>query len=57
MPSAEENTPTMSPDRIRNAAKYCATFFLITSQPAITTITVISAVSTTNHIEMPSIPR
>ncbi len=30
---------------------------MITSHPAITTITVINAVNTTNHIEMPSTPR
>lgn len=47
----------MIPERIRNAARYCDTFFVITSQPAITTMTVMSAVSTTNHIEMPSTPR
>jgi hypothetical protein len=36
---------------------YCATRSSITFQPAITTITVMKAVSSTNHTEMPSTPR
>jgi len=36
---------------------YSATRSVITSQAEITTITVMNAVSTTNHIEMPSTPR
>lgn len=36
---------------------YCATRSVITSHAEITTITVMNAVSTTNHIEMPSTPR
>ncbi len=47
----------MMPESIRNEARYCETFSVMTSQPATTTMTVISAVSTTNHIEMPSTPR
>ena len=47
----------MIPERIRNAALYCATRLSMTSQPAITTITVVNAVSSTNQIDMPSTPR
>ena len=36
---------------------YWLTRLVITSQPAMTTITVMKAVSGTNHIEMPSTPR
>ncbi|MNR67012.1 hypothetical protein D3C85_1907820 [compost metagenome] len=57
MPSSAQNTPTIRPDRIRNAAMYSATRSVITSQAEITTITVMNEVSTTNHIEIPSTPR
>jgi hypothetical protein len=50
-------TPTIRPDRIRNDAMYCATRSVITRQPAITTTTVISAVSSTIQIDSPSMPR
>ena len=36
---------------------YCATLSSITSQPAITTNTVMIAVSSTNHTDSPSTPR
>ena len=36
---------------------YWLTRSVITSQPAITTMTVMKAVSSTNHTEMPSTPR
>ena len=41
---------------IRKAAKYCAGRWSITLQPAITTGTVMNAVSTMRGIEMPSTP-
>jgi len=49
--------PFIRPDMIRNAAMYCATFVWMTSQPAITTITVMKAFRITNQTEMPSTPR
>ena len=49
--------PFIRPDMIRKAAMYWATFSLITSQPAITTMTVMKALRMTNHTEMPSTPR
>src|SRR5690606_29944933 len=45
------------PDRIRKEAMYCDTRLVMTSHPASTTITVMKAVSSTNQIEMPSMPR
>ena len=36
---------------------YWLTRSVITSQPAMTTMTVMNAVSSTNHTEMPSTPR
>ena len=42
---------------MRKAAKYCAGRASITLQPAITTGTVMNAVSTMSGIEMPSTPR
>jgi len=57
MPSSAQNTPTIRPDRIRKAAMYCATRLVMTSQPASTTMMVMNAVRSTNHIEMPSMPR
>jgi hypothetical protein len=36
---------------------YWLTRCVITSQPAMTTMTVMKAVSSTNHTEMPSTPR
>jgi hypothetical protein len=42
---------------IRNAAMYWAIRYWITSQPAITTSTVMNAVSRINGIENPSTPR
>ena len=36
---------------------YWLTRSVITSQPAMTTMTVMKAVSSTNHTEMPSTPR
>jgi hypothetical protein len=57
MPSSALNTPIIRPDRIRKAAMYWLTLRVITSQPAITTITLMKAVSSTNHSEMPSTPR
>ncbi len=36
---------------------YCATRSVITRHPAMTTITVMSAVSRTSQIERPSMPR
>ena len=36
---------------------YCATRLVITCQPAPTTMMVMKAVSSTNHSEMPSMPR
>ena len=55
--SSAANTPTMIPDRIRNAPMYWCTRSVITSQPAITTMSVMKAVSSTNQMEMPSTPR
>ena len=49
--------PFMRPDMIRKAAMYCPTLLWITSQPAITTITVMKLLRITNSIEMPSTPR
>ena len=57
MPSRAQNTPLTSPDMIRNAAMYCATRLVITSQPAQTTSTVIRLFSRMNSTEMPSTPR
>src|SRR6202022_909490 len=57
MPSSDVNTPCMQPDSTRNAPKYWASRTLIDSHDAITMITVVIAVNTTNHSEMPSTPR
>ena len=51
------NTPFNRPDMMRKAAMYCATFFWIDAQPAITTSTVIKLFSRMNSTEMPSTPR
>lgn len=40
-----------------SAAMYCSTLSLMTSQPAITTITVMNVVNTIKGIDIPSIPR
>mgnify|MGYP003342289642 CR=1 FL=1 len=50
-------TPFISPDRIRNEAMYCATFFWMTSQPAITTSTVVKLLSSSSSSDTPSMPR
>jgi hypothetical protein len=57
MPSSAQNTPIITPDRIRNEAMYWLTRSVMTSQPAITTTSVMNAVSSTTHTEMPSTPR
>ena len=46
----------MMPSMIMNAAMYCATRSRITSQPAITTMTVRAVVSRISGMEMPSTP-
>ncbi len=56
MASSAANVPFNSPDMTRNAAMYCATFTLITSQPAITTRIVMKLFSRMNRTEMPSTP-
>ena len=55
--SSAVNTPIISPERMRKAPMYWLTRYSITSQPAITTMTVMKAVSNTNQREMPSTPR
>ncbi|MOA07677.1 hypothetical protein D3C78_1273860 [compost metagenome] len=57
MPSSAQNTPIISPDRIRNAAMYWFTRSVMASQEAITTTTVMKAVSGTNQNDRPSRPR
>ncbi len=47
----------MIPERIRKAPMYWLTRSVMTSHPAITTMMVMNAVSSTNHTEMPSTPR
>src|SRR6218665_77595 len=57
IPSSALNTPIIRPDRIRNAPMYWFTRSVMACQEAITTITVVKAVSGTNQNEMPSTPR
>ncbi|MNV67340.1 hypothetical protein D3C71_1601400 [compost metagenome] len=57
MPSSALKTPIIRPDRIRNAPMYWLTRSVMDSHEAITTITVIKAVSGTNQNEIPSTPR
>jgi hypothetical protein len=56
MPSSAENTPIMSPLRIRKEAMYWFTRVVMASQLAMMTTTLMKAVSSTNHSEMPSTP-
>src|ERR1700754_1193261 len=56
MPSCAVNTPCIKPDNSRNAPKYWATRFVMDCHDAMTTITVVMAVSTVNHNEIPSTP-
>ena len=57
MASSAANTPCIRPSMIKKAAMYCAGLNSMTSQPAITTITVMNAVSTINQTDKPSTPR
>jgi hypothetical protein len=47
----------MKPESRRNEARYCATRFSITCQPAMTTSTVVALFSRMSRSEMPSMPR
>ena len=51
-PPSAQHTPLIRPDRIRKAPMYWFTRSVITSQPAITTMTVMKAVSSTSHKEI-----
>ena len=57
MPSMALNTPIIKPLRIRKAPMYWFTRSVITSQAEMTTTTLMNAVSSTNHSEIPSTPR
>ena len=51
-----ENTPTISPSRIRNAARYCAVRSVMTFQPATMMRMVVKVVSRISGSAMPSTP-
>ena len=57
MPSMAQKTPIMRPLRIRNAPMYWFTRLVIDSHEAMITTTLMNAVSSTNHREMPSTPK